>query len=301
MSLRKLANLISEVNVRPNLREGGLETSLREVLYRWFDTTQYFLSNGITRPLVGLCEDCVNDSHRYPDRFSRLRFSVHDLDIIAQYLVRKGWTPEDLELLEKSPDSLRRSLEKLPHTYRTNEREGEPSDIAITTPLQRLRCQILLDALQDKNLVNEIGAIVDDNIRNMWYQEAGGLVMCSDQRVSFHTFPSLSRDGTSFAINARELVRGANLALFHLHALGEDCSRYAGPSFTDPFNRDEKSDLAIAVREASATGQFHGIVVTKLKGPWFNIDYYGAEMNNFYVTAIPIVDLGNYKYRRQRR
>src|SRR3990167_4106095 len=110
-----------------SFKDVGLETSLKDILYSWFETTQYFLSNGITPPLAGLCEDCIDDSHRNSERFSAVRYPMHDLEIIAQYLVGKGFTSEDLCLLARSSDSLIRRLEQLPHAYRPKEREGEPS------------------------------------------------------------------------------------------------------------------------------------------------------------------------------
>lgn len=276
------------------------EQEVLRILNEWNSRVEQFRS--IQCRVHCTCDSCKSDRVSNPERFTSPTFTFADLIPIATYLSKRADSVDLLKQLASDHLPLQRRLEQVEPTYRYGN-EGEPSYVAAFRPLQRLRVSMLLDSLQNNRFVNQIGELVDLNLRyREELGEVGGIITCHPQNgLAFHTKPSLSKRLDSFALNARVPIAEATFALFHLHALEEDSSRFAGPSVgSDGLWSEEPSDITTAVKEATQKGQFHGVVVTSLPGKRFNIDYYGAQMGNFYVNVAAVSDLGNYKYKSKK-
>lgn len=271
-----------------------------DIFEGWFLKTQSFRDSPIGTPSIHQqCLPCALDR-------TYRSFTIANLDHIAEVLARQKVTPETLLDIGQNHGIMQTRLEKLSHTYRYKEKEGEPSDVNRLEPLQLLRCHLLLEGLQDPRFVAEVGAIIEKNPKD-GKTELGGLIRYDPMgRLSlFEVAPQRGAEAQSFVLSVRDQVRIPHIAFFHLHALEEDCTRFAGPS-SNVYDKElgktrsyrevmRKSDMGEAEEEAERVGESHNVVFTKLAGRRFNADYYAAQMGMFYPHHV-VVDLGNYDY-----
>lgn len=215
---------------------------------------------------------------------------MQNLEHIAENLSR---VPGNLEILKNSNNMKIRVLDKLyglDHTYRYVMEEGKPDDVLDAKPLQLLRCYILLGALQTRRTIEEIGELVELNPKDE-KTEMGGIVNYNvNGQLKFNQFNSSTKEDLSYGHNKRNMMRNPHVALFHLHAVYDDCTNFAGPSYDE-----ENGDIESAIDQAKEENEAHHVVITKLKGRNFNVDYYGAEMQIFNPN-VAVIDLGNYSY-----
>lgn len=277
---------------RPRRRDQmTLQEELMQQFYVWWLNTQAFQNSpiGSGPALHEKCACCHLDRVALP-------YPIANLEAMATYLATRE-NPNDPLVLNQArlQDVVYQKLLQLPHTYRTEECEGEPDDIIAAKPLQLVRSHMLLNALSNPTLIREMGQLVERNPKD-GQTELGGLVTVRREGIHFAEIPSPSKKAQIYQISGRDISTFPHLAVFHLHALYDDCTRFAGPSYREPWNnRREESDLGEAGREAEVTGESHNVVVTKLTGHRFNVDYYAAQMGMFY-PGYTIVDLGVYEY-----
>src|SRR3989344_54809 len=73
---------------------------------------------------------------------------------------------------------------------------------------------------------------------------------------------------------------------FHLHAASQDETENSGPSTIDMFS---------SLEGYLDSGESHNIVVTKLKGRRFNIDFYGFEFKSDNLPKDTIINANDYE------
>jgi hypothetical protein len=90
---------------------------------------------------------------------------------------------------------------------------------------------------------------------------------------------------------------------FHMHAITDDDSNFAGPSCMEDqsYRHGVRGDIGYVMRRARELGSSDQLVITKLEGQKINVGYYGAYLNpsDDPETAKPIVsviNLGDWEY-----
>ncbi len=247
------------------------------------------------------CVGCVMKGMNEPYTLQNLRHIAREVS---------GW--EDFEdyirTFEAGFPNLKSELDLLEHAYRYEEREGSPEWILDSTALQKLRCDLLLRGLRDPRFVREIGDIVERNPKD-GKTELGGLIHYGGRGLRLREVPSRSSNSREYAISMGTLTGRSHIALFHTHALEEDCTRFAAPSYAHSiFEQRKGTDVGSAMRTAASDGESHQVVLTKLAGRRFNVDYFGTEVVAFDPTlysngkptpslVVTVVDLGVYSYK----
>lgn len=246
------------------------------------DRNDMFQSQGMGRPNSEVCERCAADLQRSNEAL--VETIAYDRKGVAKL---KSW------LGDSANDQLIERLSRMEHTYRTDEREGEPNDAVVLLPGQRVRTYMLLEALTNSQFIKEVGDIIERNPRD-GKSELSGLIVPDSAKMRLGLFETGKSGNQSCSWSARTLKQVPHIALFHLHALYDDCTKYASPSFGC-----EETDFGDSNRVASCTGESHGVVFTKLEGRMFNADYYSHQkiVRGKRIFSQPaIVDLGNYEY-----
>lgn len=190
-------------------------------------------------------------------------------------------------------------LERKEHTYRRNVHGQTPDNVYWLSPLQRLRVNLLLDAFERQDFVAAIGQEIERKPKD-GVTENGGFISYFGGALEVYAIDSDSAAKRNFSIRRLEFLRNPHVAMFHLHALSEDLSLYAGPS-----SNEGSSDTTACLRAGLDLFDINHVVFTKLHGRRFNADYYGTEwnvrsgsggVNVSHLEWVPIVDLGNYDY-----
>lgn len=227
-----------------------------------------------------------------------------------QYLIDNIISMSDVQAVVASPQLARQSLvDKLTsvsHAYRGDHAgmrykdsfndpmpyiyDERPAEAANLTNRQLLRVYLLMKSLRCEDFVSNIADIIGQDLRDH-YSEHGGLIIFDENgRLVFHPVESEftkqknPKNNTHFG-QPEDLWERPHITDYHLHAISQDNSEMAGPTVSD-LHSNEKEFL----RE-----EVHGVVVTKLQGRKFNIDYYATERirdTKFFT----ILDLGNFKY-----
>ncbi|MEK6818873.1 MAG: hypothetical protein AABY10_02975 [Nanoarchaeota archaeon] len=291
--------IIRSFKERREPKRQSQEEALKERLLRLWSKTQNYLSNGVTIHFSSPepCAECSMFDLKQP-------YPIQNLFDLAKNLSRT-YSVEDINSLQDERGDLEKVLGKLEHSYRTGMEEGRPSDIYRAKPLQLLRVKIMLDTLRNKKFVNRVGELIDENTLVGEAEEVGGYLRFVEGFLDLVKVSSIHNKVKAYSWRRGHFVHIPHLARFHLHATSEDCSKYAGPSgseyLTGSFDFPEEgffenpSDLLTSRRESELTGESHDVVITKLKGRKFNVDYYGTQMGH-YNPHLSIIDLGNYKY-----
>jgi hypothetical protein len=218
-------------------------------------------------------------------------YSLSDEDIINnKYLIKNL---AKLGVVISNPENLKedlvKKLKEIPHTYR-NVEDGDgkplynelPENVYNLSTDQLLRVHVLVKSLQnDSELRNRIGSLLEENLENQ-ISEYGGLVRFNENgEVIFNPIESdLPRKNMYILpFSARQIP---HIAEFHFHASREDSSKSAGPSSGDYYN------LIFATRSRSKRQGVHWLIISKLEGKKFNVDYMGK--------GPVVIDLGNYVY-----
>lgn len=257
-------------------------THIEAAMHYQDQRNELFKSNGIPAPHPPLCKGCLARGKR-------------NTQALAEIIAYQEGGIEKVQswLADTNADRLIERLESREHTYRTSEKEGEPQDARLLGPLQRVRAYCLLDQLEDSRLVAEITEILERNPRD-GQTELGGFIIPDSVRMR----AALYEGGTngsgmrSFGWSAKDLSLTPHIALFHLHAITDDCTKYAGPSYGGC-----ESDMSTSQGTAWHTGESHDIVITRLPQKRFNIDYYTTQrrmVQGRLTEEIGCVDLGNY-------
>lgn len=88
------------------------------------------------------------------------------------------------------------------------------------------------------------------------------------------------------------LVR-PHMARYHIHASADNCETDAGPSGGTFIVKT--GDIGNCYHRAAFHGEDHNLLITKLPGNTFNVDFYSGEMRGK-KPQITVLDLGNYSY-----
>ncbi len=214
---------------------------------------------------------------------------------------------------KKIKENLYSKLAGIPHTYRISHGifslypySEKPENVQALHPSQLLRTWILMKSLEKQGFIDDIGELIEKALRDP-YSEHGGLILFEDTSLTLRNIESTLakkkdpkyKDAYIMPFKARKIP---NVARYHFHAAMDDCSEYAGPSGGFLFLG---GDLAAAHGEAIFNNESHGVVMTKLKGQNFNVDYYsfravveeGADGKGKVINhPLVVLDLGNYEY-----
>jgi len=222
-------------------------------------------------------------------------------DIIKKYLdtnTAKIKIFNDTELLKKE---IIKEIKKNNHTYRIKYNE---EDQANSAPLfnedysqinelslhQNKTIYLMVSALKDSSFVNNIGRIINKDIKNK-YSESGGVVNF-DEKGKINLRCSISalyylrdkkNDGDYLLSEEEDSL--PKIAYFHLHAPSYNETFFAGPSTADILI------LEAGLVKSNIVSEF---IITSLKKGKFNIDYFGADIEKS--KKAKIIDLGNYSY-----
>lgn len=203
----------------------------------------------------------------------------------------------DMELLK---ENLKSKLGSASHTYRKHipflPPYSESTDSIENMPTgQLIRAYLIMDALEDNEFISGIGKHLEKDIIDT-SREYGGFVIFDDRNrpalnpvASAHTYP----DNHLYLMPEGAADSTPHIARYHMHASTTDCSENGGPSGGTLIIKS--GDIGNCYRRAMQFGEDHNLLITKLPGRKFNIDFYSGEMrgNNVNIT---VLDLGNYKY-----
>lgn len=236
-------------------------------------------------------------------------------------IYENGTKEEELTREDTLKEELVSRLKAVPHTYSNRERiystflsEG-PESARRLTPRQLLRVRLLLKDLERKEFLRIAGSFMEKQPVG-GYDEAGGIGTISQGRTGIVEKSNAAKGGVqdpryngSYAL-PEEAKQTPQLFFIHTHAYYGDYSVIgSGPSLIENCDPESpkvsciEGDIGYAIQEALKHGEFHGLVISRLKGG-FNIDYYGSEMaddvdrSNVWsiLGRIVVVDLGNYYY-----
>lgn len=256
----------------PSIEEVAQVPKYQEARNRLFEL------QGIPTPHPKICQDCLQG-------LMGLNESLVDLVAFDE----EGHNKLE-EWLRTGDEILINRLSELEHTYRTQEMEGSPEYARGIAPLQMVRAHIMLDALENQYFIDEIGKVIEENPKD-WKTELGGLIVADlvRMRAGLYDLPATEQN-KSFSWSISQLKRVPHIATYHLHALDENCTQYAGPS---------NGDMENSHKFGWCTGEAHGVVFTKLDGKRFNVDYYSSQRfvrgGRLHLSET-ILDLGNYDY-----
>ncbi len=196
---------------------------------------------------------------------------------------------EDEESLKKY---LINRLKEKQHTPRTNnspasEEYSQINELSIT---QNKIVYLMLNSLKDSSFCNEIGKIIEEDIKNK-YSEIGGIVTfkeknkinlkCIESELS--KFKEEENDGQYLLPSDEHFSK--KIAYFHLHSSKHNEKEFAGPSTTDLFILEAHSTFSILTSE---------FIITSLEKGMFNVDYTGVDKRKD--KKAKVIDLGNYFY-----
>ncbi|MBI2666376.1 hypothetical protein HYX13_02075 [Candidatus Woesearchaeota archaeon] len=107
--------------------------------------------------------------------------------------------------------------------------------------------------------------------------------------MTFEERAPLNEEGNGiYPLEQQTIHDSRKVANFHLHSSTENSKPYAGPS-----GNSQHGDIGLVFAQ-----QIDGLVITKLEGNKFNVDFYtqgGAPISTV-TKNLPVVDLGNYEY-----
>ena len=216
---------------------------------------------------------------------------------------------------EVTKKTLVEKLDSLPHTHRMgmllpdfagyHDYYEDPPGIIELAPSQLIRVNYLLDSLDDPAFIQRIARLLTDAVEDKQREHGGLILFQEDGRLYPQPFQNELLNHTSFEFPA-EALENPFFAQYHFHALEDDSTPYAGPSQSRFlfFNGGERvlegSDMATCEVEILQHGESHNLVITKLEGKKFNIDYYGGVRNVTHPGTIrpkiTVIDLGNYDF-----
>lgn len=197
---------------------------------------------------------------------------IHDEESLKNYLINK--------------------LKEKQHTPRTNnppssEDYSQINDLSIN---QNKTIYLMLNALKDSSFCNEIGKIIQEDIKNK-YSEIGGIITFKEKnKIKLKPIESeLSKlkdeenDGQYLLPSDEHFSK--KIAYFHLHSSKYDEKEFAGPSTTDLFILEAQATFS------NLTNEF---IITSLEKGKFNVDYAGVDRKKD--KNARAIDLGNYLY-----
>jgi len=155
---------------------------------------------------------------------------------------------------------------------------------------QLLRSRILLDQLSEERFRLDIGNAVEADVADD-LAEHGGLVVFNDKGALWLDRKNSMLDRNSmnngFYSMPDEYYDNMYFVRYHIHAMKNDSSVYSGPSQPDMQSCDSA---------AQSDGESHSIVITKLAGHSFDVDYYSCIKNAGGKADFVVLDLGSYDY-----
>lgn len=175
-------------------------------------------------------------------------------------------------------------LSKDEHNYRKGalyiKYNEDPKGLVYFNRFDLAKVYILHKNLQNQTFCNTVGAEIESDLRDP-YGEHGGLIFMNngyldikDYQNWYSTFMMPAFNKEYHPISSFYIDSPNSLVAYHLHACWEDCTLYSGPS---------EPDLLVSMGYCT-----DDIVITKLKGNRFNVDFYSSKG--------VIIDLGNYSY-----
>lgn len=223
-----------------------------------------------------------------------------------QYLIdcleKRGelWYANSIELLK---DHVASKLKSVDHTFRKHiplmPVYGESfKNVYEMSSRQLIRVDLLLEALEHEVFKDFVGSLIEDDLNDK-FGEHGGLVLFNDvYELVLQSVESADYQEKESALNKHyrmpaEALAKPHIARYHIHASSEDSSKYSGPSGGTFIFRS--GDIGNCYERTMQCGEDHNIVITKLRGPAFNIDFYSGELRNN-KPVISVLDLGNYSY-----
>lgn len=205
-----------------------------------------------------------------------------------QYIADNIALREDMRAIVSDPEKAKQELVTrlglVDHSYRyTTEL---PTTVFNLSPRQLVRVYLIMEALKTEKFKTDIGVIVEDDLKDM-DSEHGGLVLFDGGNLTLHDIPSASKGDNNRYRLAGEFLNTPHIIPFHLHADSQDETESSGPSTIDMFFSSLEGYLD--------SGESHNIVVTKLKGRRFNIDFYGFEFKSDNLPKDTIINANDYE------
>ena len=160
----------------------------------------------------------------------------------------------------------------------------------------------MLSGLKNYRFRNEIAQTLERNPID-GKTEIGGFIGYDfgNERPTITLSRNISIEERSMTWNVEDIATNPHISLFHLHAMYDDCSIYAGPSLIGEDHNRGKSDLNLSEEIARNDGESHMAIITRLPKKRFNVDYIGTQIipheltgSAFQRLQTTILDLGVY-------
>jgi hypothetical protein len=224
----------------------------------------------------------------------------HVIENLAQFEEMPGFL-DYFELRQ----AIAERLGEVEHTYK--ERTGDDGFGWYETPevtdemsnAGLLRVYLMLRNLRNENFIRQLGIRVEEGFRDPFSEHGGLLILEKEVLKSLPVKSEFADERNPENKNHYQMSEEAyqipHAMRYHIHALREDCSDAAWPS-----DGEEEGDLFSCAEEIRYQGQSHCVVLSKLFGRRFNVDYYGG-INTYpedqgTEPRINVLDLGNYEY-----
>jgi hypothetical protein len=161
---------------------------------------------------------------------------------------------------------------------------------------QLLRVYLMLEALQEQGFCNHVGALLEEADLDE-FSEHGGIAIFNrldDNKLILQNVGSAlakqkrkeNKRRYQFPADWGEFPR---ILRYHFHVNGD-----SGPS------SHSCGDIVSCKSSVREDGESHNIVIAKISGNRFNVDYYGGPPVNYipYANNFSVVDIGNYSYEK---
>jgi|GEM_PF-5643464 len=159
---------------------------------------------------------------------------------------------------------------------------------------QSQRIYLMLKSLKNKDFLNRIGKIIEEDIKDKYSEHGGIITINPNLSLELRTIQSEDakdkiEENNSF-YNLPDLENFTpRVAKFHLHAMSYDEFKFAGPG---------SQDIIITNAEREIIGKTNEFIITSLEKGRFNIDYFGGD--KLIHKQVRVIDLGNYEYSLQK-
>lgn len=218
------------------------------------------------------------------------------LDYQDQKYLYENTKEINLFLNEKElKDSITNILRNNEHTYRKDNPINEDySQIKELSLRQTKVLYLMLNSLKDSALINKIGKIIYDDIKDN-FSEKGGIVNFKEkEKIDLECIESEGRKecemnndlsgNNNYSISSKA-YKSKKIGYFHLHAGQYNEEKFAGPS---------SKDIDITELSYGVTNWINEFIITSIEKGKFNIDYLGVDFKKDKQSKT--IDIGNYSY-----
>lgn len=224
--------------------------------------------------------------------------SKRNNNYIAEHILERPDIHTQISDIEQITKNLKNKLDHVSHTYRKHIPFFPPynedlNGLKNMSMSQIMRVYLITEALEDDEFIHNVGMQIEQDILDTSC-EYGGFIIFDDRNIPvLNPVTSAYTDNHSYLMPKGAADKTPHIARYHLHASINDCSENSGPSGGTLIIKT--GDMGNCYERTMQFGEDHNILITKLYGRNFNIDFYSGEMLGK-KPHINVIDLGNYSY-----